>query len=339
MPEISVIVPVYQVEKYVARCIESILNQTYKDFEMILVDDGSLDGSGDICEKYAVSDGRIQVIHKKNGGLSSARNAGLDVAVGKYVTFVDSDDVIHPQYLEVLHRECEQNSADISIGRLTRFQEDNEIKVFQNITNTKGVLKNSIYTLNCFFDKKKTVSNYVSACCKLFKRNLFENIRFPEGRLFEDEFTTYRLYYAANVVIDLDEVLYYYFVNDVGITQNLSLQKRLDEYDAQCERIEFFKERNLAELYEKALLEFLRSAQWDMILCNKNQEQADKRRKNRFVRQYQEVLEEAKRMKIVNFIGNYDYYVIAYPKRVLFYRVFIKINGFVERFRNNSILQ
>lgn len=325
MPEISVVVPVYQVEKYLARCIESILAQTYTDFEVILVDDGSFDNSGDICEKYAISDSRIRVIHKKNGGLSSARNAGLDVAVGEYVTFIDSDDVIHPQYLEVLYRECEKNAADISIGRLARFQKNEEIKAFKSITGIRGALYDSTYTLNCFFDKEKTVSNYVSACCKLFKRNLFQNIRFPEGRLFEDEFTTYRLYYAANAVVDLDEVLYYYFINDAGITQNLSLQKRFDEYDAQWERLEFFREQNLTELYEKALLEFLRSAQWDIIACNQGREQVKESNKIHFIGQYRLALSEAKKMNLVNFMKNYDYYVIAYPGRIYFYRVLRKL--------------
>lgn len=332
MPEISVIVPVYQVEKYLTRCIESILAQSYADFELILVDDGSLDSSGDICERYAVSDGRIRVIHKENGGLSSARNTGLDSAIGKYVTFIDSDDVIHPQYLEVLHNACEQNTADISIARLTRFQKNEEIEEFQEITNVNTLVEDSTYALNCFFDKEKNVSNYVSACCKVFKRHLFQNIRFPEGRLFEDEFTTYKLYFAAHTVVDLEAVLYFYFINDESITRNLTLQKRFDEYDAQWERLEFLKRHGLKELYQKAVLEFLRSAQWDVIACNQGKEKAEKSNMDRFIRQYRKALEETRKMNCGNFITHFDYYVIAYPKRVLFYQVLRKIKLLLKKY-------
>lgn len=124
MPKISVIVPVYNVEKYLSRCVKSILRQSYTDFELILVDDGSPDNCPILCDKWAKSDSRIHVIHKKNGGLSSARNAGIKISIGDYLFFVDSDDVIHPDSLQILASCVHQSDAQIALGRFARFQSD-----------------------------------------------------------------------------------------------------------------------------------------------------------------------------------------------------------------------
>lgn len=317
---ISVIVPVYKVEKYLSRCIESILNQTFTDFELILVDDGSPDQSGVICDSYAKKDNRIHVIHKENGGLSSARNAGIEAAQGEYVFFVDSDDIIHEQSLEILYREIQSKHADIVMGLISRFSDELELK--------KSILReyecksySNIELLNLFFEDSIPIFNLISACGKLIKKEFFDNIRFPIGRLFEDEFTTYRLYYEASNIVVININMYYYFVNASGITQNLSLEKRFDEYDAQDERIKFFKEKQLNNLYQKALLEFLRTAQWDLINCKNGKEKVDNVKKKLFIKQYTRAFEEAKKEKVLEFIKHYDYYVLARPQFVLYYRI------------------
>ena len=128
MSEISIIVPVYNVDQYLENCIESILNQTFKDYELILIDDGSTDKSGEICDKYEKKDNRIKVIHKYNGGLSSARNAGLDLACGKYIGFVDSDDSIHPEMYEILYDLQQIYNADISVCSFKKVYENIDVK-------------------------------------------------------------------------------------------------------------------------------------------------------------------------------------------------------------------
>lgn len=321
MDQISVIIPVYNVEKYLNRCVTSVLAQTYREFELILVDDGSPDNSGALCDALTSRDSRVRVIHKENGGLSSARNAGLDIATGKYVTFIDSDDVIHPCYLECLLKLCAEHDADISMGKLTRFSADAPTE-FEMLQQGAPLKKSGIETLHCYFDEKTEVSNFVSACCKLYKRSLFDGLRFPEGRLFEDEFTTYRLYYRAQKVVISDSILYYYYENDAGITRNLTLRKRCDEYDAQWERICFFREKHLQELWGLALRQYLATAQWDLRESYKTESDP---RITAFQRQFRTVLRMAQEAGHVHFLADYDYFVLAYPKRVLPYRILRQI--------------
>lgn len=319
MVSISIVVPVYNVEKYISRCIESILCQTFTKFELILVDDGSQDNSVSICEKYMEKDARVSLIHKENGGLSSARNAGIDSAKGEYLLFVDGDDVIHPETLKILYSDLKESDAQISIGNFCRFHSNSELD-FQvkkeNIRNTYAGMQ----ILEKLYDRNDA-SRYVSACGKLIKRSLFENVCFPVGRLFEDEFTTYLLYYKAHKVSVTEKVLYYYFVNDEGITRNLTIQKYFDEYDAQWKRILFYKEKNLKEIYHKALLFFLDSGQWTLIACREKREIFDVDRGEVFEKQYREVLHLAQEERILNFLKHYDYYILGKPEFVLYYRI------------------
>ena len=160
---ISIIVPVYNVDKYIERCIQSIINQTYKNLEIILIDDGSTDKSGAICDKYSKIDNRINVIHKKNGGLSEARNVGLDIARGDYIGFVDSDDYIHPQMYELLYKNLIGTSADISIIKHIRKEEElglgdiNSKKVYSNLEAIENILK-------------KDSGIFIASCNKLYKK-------------------------------------------------------------------------------------------------------------------------------------------------------------------------
>ncbi|MDV4769588.1 glycosyltransferase, partial [Enterococcus faecium] len=179
MCEISIIVPVYKVEPYLRKCVDSILAQTFTDFEVILVDDGSPDNSGKICDEYASKDSRVRVIHKKNGGLSSARNAGIDVARGKYLGFVDSDDYIEKDMYELLYDNIVKEQADLSIcgiydiyaGKKVKILPE-EYKVLDKVSAMKIVLEAQSFS--------------VHAVNKLYKKELFNKIRYPENIITED---------------------------------------------------------------------------------------------------------------------------------------------------------
>lgn len=320
MPLISVIVPVYKVEQYLCRCVDSILAQTFSDFELILVDDGSPDRSGAMCDDYAAKDDRVRVIHKENGGLSSARNAGIDTAIGDYLMFVDSDDVIHPDCLRILVECVERSCAQIATGTFARFSSENVERDIIVEWNGKYTQKISTETLDMLFEDEVWLSGIVSACCKLFERHLFDNERFRVGRLFEDEFTVYKLYYKAKSIVFVDLDLYFYYINPNGITQNLTLEKRFDEYDAQWERLNFFAKQKLGTLYDKALMEFLHTAKWDLIACREGEEIVDPKRTIAFETQYETVFDLASARGILDFIRDYDYYVLAKPKKKLWWR-------------------
>lgn len=177
MPKISVIVPVYKVEKYIGQCIESILSQTFKDFELILVDDGSLDRSGAFCDEYARKDARIRVIHKENGGVSSARNTGLEVATGELICFVDSDDTVLPSYLEEF--EIDSVEADLYMQGYVRVKDDKILAQYK-FANCK---KNDFYSILAYSEDNNIIN---SPCFKLFKRSII-----VDNKLLFDVNTSY----------------------------------------------------------------------------------------------------------------------------------------------------
>lgn len=202
---ISVIVPVYNVQAYLTNCINSILNQSYKNIEIILVDDGSTDESSSICDSYVKKDNRIKVIHKENGGLSDARNIGIKSAKGKYITFVDSDDYLDENYVKALYILITKNNSDIACSGMKRTDSLNDKIVNKNekinIYNSIHAIKEILYQRN--------IDN--SAPSKLFKKNLFENILFPVGYAFEDLDTMYKLFLQANKIVSTTNNYYLYY--------------------------------------------------------------------------------------------------------------------------------
>lgn len=223
---ISIIVPIYKVEKYIKRCVDSILNQTFNDFELILVNDGSPDNCGQICDNYAILDNRVKVIHKKNGGLADARNAGLDLAEGEYIGFVDADDYVEDDMYEKLVNMCIKKNADISVcGRYdvnessisTRFQLDH-VEVWNSEEATVNLLTwNNIDS---------------SACDKLYNKRIFNDIRFPLGRYNEDIFVMTDLLNKANKIVHIGECKYYYCHRQDSITTESFNEKSLDMVEA-----------------------------------------------------------------------------------------------------------
>ncbi|MBQ8163799.1 MAG: glycosyltransferase [Clostridia bacterium] len=218
MDLISIIVPVYKVEKYLKECIDSILNQTYKNFELILIDDGSPDNSGKICDEYAEKDNRIKVIHKENGGVSSARNTGLDNTSGEYITFIDSDDFVDKRYLEVLYSTLKENDTNISICRFAKYTHSSFI-IFNEIFPEKiNISFNDKYFLN-FFARYFSFKNNIfgSACRTLFKKDIINNFRFSNDiKISEDLLFIVNVVYNSQSISFTNEALYFYRIDNTS---------------------------------------------------------------------------------------------------------------------------
>lgn len=223
--KITVVVPVYNVEDYLDKCLESIISQTYTNLEILLVDDGSTDKSGIICEKYAQKDQRIKVVHRENGGLSAARNSGINIATGDYITFVDSDDVVSRDMIQYLFSILERAKADMSVCQSRKIGEDggfiDNVMTAKDITIFGGHEK----CLEAYFQLKEF--NTV-AWGKLYKMSLFETVRYPEGRFHEDIFTTYKLAALSNVVAIGGERKYYYRQREGSIMNRSFSPKHMD---------------------------------------------------------------------------------------------------------------
>lgn len=242
-PVISVIVPVYNVQDYIGKCVKSIQKQTYGHLEILLVDDGSTDLSGMLCDKMQKLDERIQVIHKENGGLSSARNAGIDQARGDFLFFVDSDDWIDPDTLEILIRIAEREDADIVECSYRNVYEDH---VEEETANTgEMVIGDAAFAMQCQLDWRYFKS---IACNKLYRNCIFEDgKRYPIGRFHEDEFFTHQTFWAAKKLVYIDLSKYNYFRKRIGSITNHISSGLLDGCYALRERVDFAVERNMDE--------------------------------------------------------------------------------------------
>lgn len=254
MPTISVIVPVYKVEPYLRRCVDSILNQTFTDFELILVDDGSPDNCPAICDEYAEKDSRIRVIHQENGGLSAARNAGIDWAFAnsdsQWLTFVDSDDWIHPEMLERLLNAAIENCVVVSLcGYAETNGEEPEVK--------EEELQPRIWSPENFFVEHNV--NAVISCGKLYRKECFDSVRYPIGKIHEDEFTTYKILFSADRIAVIQSPLYFYYQNAAGIMKSNWSPKRLVSLEARGEQIAFFTRNG----FNRARLRSAKALLWD----------------------------------------------------------------------------
>ena len=257
---ISIIGPVYNVEHYLNECVVSIVKQTYENLEIILVDDGSTDESGKICDTWGEKDTRIQVIHKNNGGLSEARNTGLKVANGEYIAFIDSDDLIEESFIEKLYSLIENNDAQVSCCAYQTFQDGmghtlegkqrDDIRILQGSALVEAIYSGK-YSEIAFVAWNKLYS------VELFRKN---NIAYPEGRVHEDTFTTYRLLYYSQTVAICDEKLYWYRVRPGSITNTkIGIKRCEDGVEADYSNICFFNENNEKKLAKLALNAFYRS--------------------------------------------------------------------------------
>lgn len=284
---VSIIIPVYNVEAYVKRCIISVQRQTYKNIEVIIVDDGSTDASKAICDDIAAQDERLFVIHKPNGGLSSTRNAGIKAARGKYVAFVDSDDFVHVEYISVMHKIAVETGAEIVIcdyerGKKSGFSIEK--------SDTSYNLYTSIQMLENWHSDFSTLETI--ACNKLILRDVFVKIDFhyPEGVFYEDIRTTHLLVDAADIIAVTGRKLYYYYQRKNSITKQLRNEKNIkDNLIAHDIRIDFFVNRG----YESAVHRLMigRQKHYMLMLCLTNSREIKKELKIRFRNSYKSLIE------------------------------------------------
>ena len=243
---ISIIVPIYNVEKYLAECVNSIMNQSYKHIEIILVDDGSTDNSGRLCEQFRELDNRIIVVHKENGGLSSARNAGIENSHGNMFMFIDSDDYIGKDMASKLYETMIKYKADMSICNMNRVFDDGTIKPFYNITEAFKCLDG---------DKRFETLSQPSVCNKMFRKRLFENIRFPEGKYYEDTYIYHELAYNANKIGLVNYNGYWYRLRSNSILGDFQYNdKYFDAIDAVWQRANFLISHNVQPYGDTACL-------------------------------------------------------------------------------------
>lgn len=326
MPTVSVIVPVYNVEKYLSQCIDSILAQTFSDFELILVDDGSPDNCGKICDGYAEKDSRITVIHKENGGLSSARNSAIDWAFknsnSEWISFIDSDDWVHPQYLEALLSATTTLNADIGVC------EYEETTCRSTTYDTLKPIPEKISPEELYVDKHVTS---VIACAKLYKKELFRSIRYPVGKLHEDEYVTYKILFEYGNVSYINEKLYFYYSNPNSITLGEWSPKRLDAVAAHEEQIEYFRSHNFTEALkktEKVLLWYLIT---QINITQKNDKYSSY--SPSLKKKLKACIKDFKKDLNLSFKNDSGIYEHIYPKMTKVYWIFVSALNKILKFR------
>ena len=292
-PLVTVIVPIFKVEAYIRRCVDSILNQSCSDLEIVLVDDGSPDHCAEICDEYRLRDQRIRVIHQKNGGLSSARNAGLRLASGEFICFVDGDDYILPDMIEQLFQTMKQTRTRLAVCGITSEEKElstgisDKSKVFSSADALREILTDGAFT--------------TSACAKLFDRSLFDGICFPDGRIYEDYGTVYKLFHAAGMVAYVDTPKYFYTTNASGITKGGFSPSQMD-YFALSGELERFLEKNYPQLTRLA-----RSRSADMAVSLFRRLSASPERE-RFASEREELVRIIRK-------GLHGFFLSSYPMR------------------------
>ncbi len=250
MGKISVIVPVYNVEKYLEKCLDSIVNQTYKNLEIVLIDDGSTDSSGRICDEYALRDDRFVVVHNENGGVSVARNAGVAKATGEYIMFVDSDDYVEKDIAEVLINLIKQHDADISMCGFKYADTDGNTWKQTNMAVAEGCISGDEFWQR-FYSGGRIIG--VTLWAKLYKRSLWKDIYFPDGKLHEDEFVTHSLIKNCKNIAVTKKPMYYYVQREGSIMNTQFMAQNFDSAEGILERCKFFYEKGEYDNASKSL--------------------------------------------------------------------------------------
>lgn len=267
---VSIIIPVYKVEQYLQNCLNSVLVQSYTNWELILVDDGSPDRCGSICDEYAQKDNRIKVVHKENGGSSSARNVGLDVMTGEFVSFLDSDDFWHPDYLKILMGYFNIEDVDIAQCDFVRGEET----IFPASSQKESYLVYNNYSI--FTSEAAKIIMWG----KVYRAKIFKGIRMPEGLINEDDWTTWKLYYQAKKITVTNRPLYYYTYNSSSIMGINKKKPNLSYFGAYEERINYFRknrEKDLEDVSHMQLCKSLILLYANDMLTNEQREEIRKR--------------------------------------------------------------
>ena len=264
---ISVIVPIYNTKPYLEECIESILDQKINvPVEVLLIDDGSTDGCADLCDRYAARDARVRVIHQENQGLSAARNAGIDAAKGRYYSFIDSDDVVLPGFLQTLYDACERHDAYMALCSVEDVQENGKScdPAYFTRPTQEGVFCGKDL-LNEFYTPYGTV--YTVAWNKMYRAEVWKLLHYPEGRLHEDDFVAHRLFWRCDKVVCIDKPLYHYRLRNGSICRTNIRPEAFDAVDGLADRYRFYVENHA----DRTVIDAAYAACWRryLFLCAK----------------------------------------------------------------------
>ncbi|PMC81597.1 glycosyl transferase family 2 [Anaerococcus hydrogenalis] len=312
--KISVIVPIYKVEKYLDRCVKSLINQTYKNVEIILVDDGSPDNCPEMCDDYAIKDSRIKVIHKENGGLSDARNVGIEKSTGSYIAFVDSDDWVKKIFIEELYNNIKKENADISIigytliwdsGKKITYGDNNDYFVYNQEDAIKELLKQKKF--QCM------------VCQKMYKREIFNEIKFPVGEIYEDVAVSLPTFLKANKVVFSGKPMYFYYQREDSIVNEKFNENKLFFLDCCKEIIDYSNNHN--KIFDKEAYNFYLRALLMLVLqlysdvrtrnseiCKQLEKEVRKNKKHIFVNPY---IDFKKRIALFMIL-------VRFPRRLLY---------------------
>ena len=299
MAKISVIVTVHNSEEYLERCLNSILEQSFDDFKLIIVNDGSTDRSRDICEAYKEKDTRIKIIDQEHMGSATARNMGIKESKDDFITFVDSDDYIHKDMLKTLYRTVNKHKSDISVGQFELSYEN--IRIEDEELENDTIIKNNREATDLIVGEGNP--NMILAIGKLYRRSLFEKIDYPEGKYNQDEFVTYKLLYRAKRVVINTDPLYYYTQSKSEISEETYGLKILEKLQALKEAIDFFEDLEEKQLETRARMRLVLSIQIDYYKVRDligDQKDILKKLKEEYDLAYKEVLKNAYKLTLRN---------------------------------------
>jgi glycosyltransferase involved in cell wall biosynthesis len=321
MALISIISPVYNTEKLLPRCLDSILSQTFQDFDVVLVNDGSKDDSGKICEAYAQADNRIHVIHQKNSGVSAARNAALDWVMehsdSQWILFVDSDDWVHPQILETLLQLVQTYQVKVSAcGYLET--SDGTLSVCPE------QLEPQIWDAKEFYYRQKMLGTVPWG--KLYAKSCFADIRYPVGSYFDDEFVTYRILLAQEKIPMVSAPMYGYYINPEGLTKRPWIIRRLDVWKAYEQQIQFFEEMGDQRLLRFRYREYIDNSYAQLLAAQSAPNAAQLTKEIRYIKKHmRKLFRRAWKIGYVEFWMDYDMLYACAPIRTKLYRLWLEI--------------
>ena len=321
MAQISILTPVYNTEKLLPRCLDSILAQTYRDFEVILVNDGSKDRSGEICEAYAAKDSRIHVIHQENGGVSKARNTALDWVMthsdSRWILFVDSDDWVHPQILETLLNLNLNHGVKVSA---CGYQETSD----GTLSVTPEQLAAEVWDAREFYYSQPMLGTVPWG--KLYARSCFESIRYPVGMYFDDEFVTYRILLAQEKIPMVSAPMYGYYINPEGLTKRPWSVRRLDVWKAYEQQILFFEELGDLRLLRRRYREYIDNSYAQLLAAQRASNAAQLTKEIRYIKKCMRALfRRAGKKGFVEFWMDYDMLYTCAPIRTKLYRIWLEL--------------
>ena len=321
MALVSIITPVYNTEKLLPRCLNSILSQTFSDFELILVNDGSKDGSGALCETYAARDSRIHVIHQENSGVSVARNTALDWvnanSDSQWIMFVDSDDWVHPQILETLLQLNQTYGTKVSACGYLETSDG-------TLTVSPEQLVPELWDAKDFYYQQDLLGTVPWG--KLYARECFDSIRYPAGMYFDDEFVTYRIILAQEQIPMVTAPMYGYYINPEGLTKRPWIGRRLDVWKAYEQQIAFFEAFGDERLLRRRYREYIDNSYAQLLAAQTAPNAAQLTKEIRFIKQSMRALfRRASRKGYVEFWMDYDMLYACAPIRTKLYRILLEL--------------